>query len=884
MAVKDKVTLKADTDSKVKNNGGADPLKTKGLELRNLLKDYVDSLVQIDEFNLLFSGESGGKKEVALENVIGLIAALTGKADLISGKLDPNQLPFVAIIKTVVSAQTTLAGFIANELNTNAYFTIEKGDAVKITNGSEIHVHQLQADDATIEANYLEIANVTPIDWSNVLNKADATETVKGILELADQSESETAADVILGNRDHTRALTARGFRWALNKVLLDVALTFYQITTFVQTPVFHRNFRHIPTSIPTFSANQNNLDLSTSGGIVFIAASTPINITGIAAEGYTGIRKEIINVDNGTGNNPITFVHESTSSTSTNRFITPTGQNIVLKVKQRAFLTYVTHGGVSRWLVEVVDYDTLTGYSVGADTALAATDTRIAAFGKIQGQLNARLPLSGGNLTGPLNQAKGANKASAATVDLATVTGDTVHITGTNAITSLGTLQAGAKKTLIFDGILTLTHNATSLILPSEANIITAVGDVAQMVSEGSGNWKCEAYTRANGKALIGSGGLNLGDVSSTKTPAELDSLFGAANFDDKAALIISTVNYGHYRKTATSWEFIQTKDITVTSIGAWGQSFEANYIVGSESSPVSGNVVFDFSKAIRGKKVVIFHQAASITFTNSDDLLQSNDMSQGIYVPNAINKITLEYVDATNNKVTIKYEGVEDAVAITPIIGVKGHLLEDMLDTPKSTMTGNGGSVVRSSTRFDNYPGVHEFNTSTATNGRSGARMGNSVNGLFLNTGKIWKVGAVARLANLSDATDAYSTAWAYFTDADATIGSSYLGFRYTHSENSGKIQFISKSNTGGGSVVVDTGILFAVDTWYEVFTVLDVVNQVARGYINGVLVATVSTLNQLPINNADNVRAFYGRIIKSAGTNARILYLAKSGYYVG
>lgn len=45
----------------------------------------------------------------------------------------------------------------------------------------------------------------------------DASETVKGIAELANQAESETATDATLGNRDHTRTLTARGWRWAWN-------------------------------------------------------------------------------------------------------------------------------------------------------------------------------------------------------------------------------------------------------------------------------------------------------------------------------------------------------------------------------------------------------------------------------------------------------------------------------------------------------------------------------------------------------------------------------------------------------------------------------------------------------------------------------------------
>jgi hypothetical protein len=45
---------------------------------------------------------------------------------------------------------------------------------------------------------------------------------------------------------------------------------------------------------------------------------------------------------------------------------------------------------------------------------------------------------------------------------------------------------------------VLTLTHNATSLILPGATNITTAANDTALLISEGSGNWRCWSYTRA--------------------------------------------------------------------------------------------------------------------------------------------------------------------------------------------------------------------------------------------------------------------------------------------------------------------------------------------------------------------------------------------------
>lgn len=87
-------------------------------------------------------------------------------------------------------------------------------------------------------------------------------------------------------------------------------------------------------------------------------------------------------------------------------------------------------------------------------------------------------------------------NVASAATVDLGDVVANYVVITGTTAITSLGTAAFGVYRRVRFAGALTLTHSA-SLILPDGTNITTAAGDVAELVSEGSGTWRCLSYQR---------------------------------------------------------------------------------------------------------------------------------------------------------------------------------------------------------------------------------------------------------------------------------------------------------------------------------------------------------------------------------------------------
>lgn len=105
---------------------------------------------------------------------------------------------------------------------------------------------------------------------------------------------------------------------------------------------------------------------------------------------------------------------------------------------------------------------------------------------------------------------------ASAATCDIGAAGALFVAVTGTTAITSFGA-AANKLRFLRFAGALTLNHDATALILPGGANIVTAAGDCAFFASDGDGNWRCRHYQRASGIpvpfAATGSGALVLSD-----------------------------------------------------------------------------------------------------------------------------------------------------------------------------------------------------------------------------------------------------------------------------------------------------------------------------------------------------------------------------------
>lgn len=90
-------------------------------------------------------------------------------------------------------------------------------------------------------------------------------------------------------------------------------------------------------------------------------------------------------------------------------------------------------------------------------------------------------------------------------------VPADYIELTGAVSscyASSLGVAAPGLIKTLKFTSAVTLYHDATTFILPTGADIVTASGDVATFRSTngGTASWICTAYQRASGAALVGS------------------------------------------------------------------------------------------------------------------------------------------------------------------------------------------------------------------------------------------------------------------------------------------------------------------------------------------------------------------------------------------
>lgn len=94
---------------------------------------------------------------------------------------------------------------------------------------------------------------------------------------------------------------------------------------------------------------------------------------------------------------------------------------------------------------------------------------------------------------------------SSASTTDIWANVAASVTISGTTGVTALANADAvpGTMKVVTASGIFTMTNSA-SLVLPSGANITTAVGDQFLAVALNSTNVAVFAYTRADGSSLV--------------------------------------------------------------------------------------------------------------------------------------------------------------------------------------------------------------------------------------------------------------------------------------------------------------------------------------------------------------------------------------------
>lgn len=170
---------------------------------------------------------------------------------------------------------------------------------------------------------------------------------------------------------------------------------------------------------------------------------------------------------------------------------------------------------------------------------------------------------------------------ASATTTDLGAVATHNVNITGTTGITAFGSSASTNYPIyyLTFGGALTITYDASALIVPGAADITTVAGDTAVAQYLGSGNWKIWSYQRVSGTSVVapgavcGANGFRMTNNSSTPTTS-IDVTWRSAVATNSSNVSIINTTATTVTLNSTSSGAVNQWDGTRPTSG-WGNIF---------------------------------------------------------------------------------------------------------------------------------------------------------------------------------------------------------------------------------------------------------------------------------------------------------------------
>ena len=162
---------------------------------------------------------------------------------------------------------------------------------------------------------------------------------------------------------------------------------------------------------------------------------------------------------------------------------------------------------------------------------------------------------------------------------------GDYFDVTGTTNYAAM-TVAADRQFTLQFDGALTMTHHATNLDLPGEANITTAAGDVGVFQSTGANTVQCISYTKADGTAVVAAaaGGITHASQWRLTTNFTGDQAPISSNLEE----VDAPAGFGILGSSMTE----SSGNFTFPSTGYWLIQFNALYNYTSSSTYTDSSI----------------------------------------------------------------------------------------------------------------------------------------------------------------------------------------------------------------------------------------------------------------------------------------------------
>lgn len=297
------------------------------------------------------------------------------------------------------------------------------------------------------------------------------------------------------------------------------------------------------------------------------------------------------------------------------------------------------------------------------------------------------------------------------------------MYISGSTNIQSLGVSTTGIRRTLMFTGILTLTYSATSLILPTNADIITAVGDIAEFICiDGNlGYWVCVNYRRRNGTPVT------LGNLNTLGNAATATKLATSRNISiDGEAETVTTGFDGSANVNLTISLIASAVLAKLKTVDGTGSGLDADLLDGEHIS----NILLKNNETpyLPGNQ---YHPA---TKKYVDDMAQSSGGNVNITI---ITKYT-----ATAGQTSFAVTYIPGSLNVT----LNGLELDNGLDFTAvngTSITLTTGAVVGDIVRITAYGGADVYNKSQA-NALYAIKLGIAENAVSASKTKMDAVGS--------------------------------------------------------------------------------------------------------------------------------------------
>ncbi len=190
------------------------------------------------------------------------------------------------------------------------------------------------------------------------------------------------------------------------------------------------------------------------------------------------------------------------------------------------------------------------------------------------------------------------------------------------------------------------------------------------------------------------------------------------------------------------------------------------------------------------------------------------------------------------------------------------------DGLNGYAAVSSGTNAATGNDSTSHASRLGIAYARTGDTATGR--AHFASLANTVRLGGGR-FRLRSDVYIGNLSDGTETFRVFSGLHDSTPDTDGFESIGFRYTHSLNGGRWQFVTRS--ASVETVSDAGVLVAAATWYALELEVNAAGTEVKAWINGVLVATHTT----NIPTGINLTAIMPiGIAKSVGLTSRAAYI--------